>query len=214
MGKTEIIYNGYDFADFDRRPPRTREDLGLPTKGILIGHVANLSYLKDYPTFLRSLPSVFAGQPGCHAVIVGDGAKRGDYEAIAKHLGLESRVLFLGHRKDVLDLVRHFDVCVLASHAEYSEGLSNSIAEYMGFSKPVVATDVGGNPELVRHGETGLLCKAGDPAAMARSILALLKDPDLRSEMGRRGREFFEANLTLERMVGKTQRVYEELLRK
>jgi glycosyltransferase involved in cell wall biosynthesis len=214
MGKTEIIYNGYDFADFDCRPPKTREDLGLPPEGLLIGHVANLSYLKDYPTFLRSLPPVFAEQPDCRAVIVGDGAKRADYEAIAADLGLGSRVLFLGHRKDVLDLVHHFDVGVLASHPEYSEGLSNSIAEYMGFAKPVVATDVGGNPELVSHGETGLLCKAGDPAAMAQSILALLRDPDLRREMGRRGREFFEANLTLEKMVGETQRVYEELLRK
>jgi glycosyltransferase involved in cell wall biosynthesis len=77
-----------------------------------------------------------------------------------------------------------------------------------------VATEVGGNPELVRHGETGLLCKGGDPAGMARSILALLKDRNLRREMGLRGREFFKANLTLEKMVNETQRVYEELTRR
>jgi glycosyltransferase involved in cell wall biosynthesis len=214
MGKTEIIYNGYNFADFDLRPARTRQDLGLPPEGLLIGHVANLSYLKDYPTFLRSLPPVFAEEPESRAVIVGDGAKRSEYESLAGALGLKDRVLFLGHRRDVLDLVRHFDVCVLASHPQYSEGLSNSIAEYMGFAKPVVATEVGGNPELVRHGETGLLCKGGDPAGMARSILALLKDRNLRREMGLRGREFFKANLTLEKMVNETQRVYEELTRR
>jgi glycosyltransferase involved in cell wall biosynthesis len=84
----------------------------------------------------------------------------------------------------------------------------------MGLAKPVVATEVGGNPELVRHGETGLLCKGGDPVEMADAILHLLRDEKLRREMGLRGREFFEANLTLEKMVNETQRVYEELVGK
>jgi glycosyltransferase involved in cell wall biosynthesis len=92
--------------------------------------------------------------------------------------------------------------------------LSNSIAEYMGLAKPVVATEVGGNPELVKDGETGFLCPGGDPDAMAGRILSLLKDDQLRNDMGRRGREFFEANLTLDKMVGATQRVYEDLARK
>lgn len=213
MGKTTIIYNGYDFADFDSAPPRTRANVGLPPDGLLIGHVANLTYLKDYPTFIRSLPIVFAQEQNCRAVIVGAGPKSDEYESLARSLGLGDRALFLGRRRDVLDLVRHFDVCVLASHPEYGEGLSNSIAEYMGLAKPVVATDVGGNPELVKHGETGLLCKGGDPEDMAGSILTLLRDEDLRREMGRKGREFFEANLTLEKMVRETERVYDELMR-
>jgi glycosyltransferase involved in cell wall biosynthesis len=213
-GKTEIIYNGYDLSDFDSRPTPSRRELGLPPEGLLIGHVANLSYLKDYPTFIRALSEVFAEERGCRAVIVGEGAKRSEYEALAASLGLEDRVVFLGHRRDVLDLVRNFDVCVLASHPAYGEGLSNSIAEYMGLAKPVVATNVGGNPELVKHGETGLLCRGGDPTDMARGILRLLGDADLRREMGRCGRKFFEANLTLEKMVADTERVYEELLRR
>jgi glycosyltransferase involved in cell wall biosynthesis len=213
-GKTEIIYNGYDFSDFNPAPVRSRGDLGLPPDGLLIGHVANLTYLKDYPTFIRALSRVFQDEEGCRAVIVGDGARRGDYEALTESLGIRDRVFFLGHRRDVLDLVRNFDICVLASHPAYSEGLSNSIAEYMGFAKPVVATEVGGNPELVKDGETGLLCPGGDAGAMADRILRLLRDDGLRNDMGRRGREFFQANLTLEKMVGDTQRVYEELVRK
>jgi glycosyltransferase involved in cell wall biosynthesis len=213
-GKTEIIYNGYDPSDFDRRPAGSREDLGLPLHGLLIGHVANLSYLKDYPTFLRSLSQVFAQQRDCQAVIVGEGRKREEYESLAESLGIKERVHFLGHRRDVLDLVMQFDVCVLASHPQYGEGLSNSIAEYMGLGKPVVATDIGGNPELVDHGKTGLLCKAGDQADMAASILTLLEDEELRLQMGRRGKEFFTTHLTLGKMVKETQRVYEELIRK
>jgi glycosyltransferase involved in cell wall biosynthesis len=214
MGKTEIIYNGYDFSDFDPAPAKSRSDLGLPPDGLLIGHVANLSYLKDYPTFIRALSRVFTEEPGSRAVIVGDGARRADYEAIARSLGISERIRFLGHRRDVLDLVRNFDLCVLASHPAYSEGLSNSIAEYMGLAKPVVATEVGGNPELVKDGETGFLCPGGDAETMADRILSLLRDDGLRRDMGRRGREFFRANLTLEKMVNDTQRVYEELARK
>ena len=214
MGKTEIIYNGYDPSDFDAAASKSRGELGLPEEGLLIGHVANLSYLKDYPTFLKALAQVFAEEPVCRAVIIGEGAKRADYEALARSLGISDKVLFLGHRRDVLDLVRTFDLCVLASHPAYSEGLSNSIAEYMGLGKPVVATAVGGNPELVRDGRTGFLCPGGDPTAMAERILRLVRDDDLRQEMGRRGRDFFRANLTLEKMVGDTQRVYEDLTRR
>ncbi len=214
MGKTEIIYNGYDFSDFDPLPRHSRSELGLPADGLLIGHVANLSYLKDYPTFIRGLSRVFAEESGCRAVIIGEGSKRAEYEALAESLGISDRILFLGHRSDVLDLVSNFDLCVLASHPAYSEGLSNSIAEYMGLAKPVVATRVGGNPELVRDGETGFLCPGGDAEAMADRMLRLLRNDRLRHDMGRRGREFFKANLTLEKMVNDTQRVYEELARK
>jgi glycosyltransferase involved in cell wall biosynthesis len=212
-GKTEIIFNGYDMSDFESRHAKTRADLGLPPEGLIIGHVANLSYLKDYPTFLKALAAVFPEIPGSHAVILGDGDKRADYEAIAESLGIRERTLFLGHRRDVLDLVGHFDIGVLASHPKYGEGLSNSISEYMGLGKPVIATDIGGNSELVDEGVTGLLCPAGDAEAMAEKMLILLSDEGLRKTMGERGRRFFLANLTLERMVSETERVYEELLR-
>jgi len=206
-GKTEIIYN------FEGRGTKSLSELGLPPEGLIIGHVANLSYLKDYPTFLKALAAVFPEIPGSRAVIVGDGDKRADYEAIAESLGIRERTLFLGHRRDVLDLVGHFDIGVLASHPEYGEGLSNSISEYMGLAKPVIATDIGGNSELVDEGVTGLLSPAGDPEAMAEKMLVLLSDEGLRKTMGERGHEFFLANLTLERMVSETERVYESLLR-
>ncbi len=212
-GKTEIIFNGYDMSDFKSRGAKTRADLGLPPEGLIVGHVANLSYLKDYPTFLQALAAVLPEIPASHAVILGDGDKRADYEAIAESLGIRERTLFLGHRRDVLDLVGHFDIGVLASHPKYGEGLSNSISEYMGLGKPVIATDIGGNSELVDEGVTGLLCPAGDAEAMAEKMLILLSDEGLRQTMGERGRRFFLGNLTLERMVSETERVYEELLR-
>jgi glycosyltransferase involved in cell wall biosynthesis len=213
MSKTEIIYNGYDFTDFDSARKKSKEELGLPESHPLIGHVANLTYLKDYPTFLRALSKVFDKEPEARAIIVGDGRRRPDYESLARSLGIDDKTIFLGHRQDALDLVRNFDICALASHPKYGEGLSNSIAEYMGLAKPVVATAVGGNKELVRDGETGLLSPGGDADALAENILSLLRDQRMRERMGNRGRQFFEANLTLERMVMETQRVYEQLTR-
>jgi glycosyltransferase involved in cell wall biosynthesis len=209
--KTQVIYNGYDLAEFRLCTTRSRRDLGLPEKMKIVGHVANLTFLKDYPTFLRALATVFSEEEDSMGIIVGDGAKRGEYEKLATDLGISERTMFLGHRSDVLDLVRTSDVCALASHADYSEGLSNSIAEYMGLAKPVVATAVGGNAELVKDGGTGFLSPPGDPEALARKIVTLLRDQDLRTRMGLKGRAFFEENLTLDRMVSQTERVYDEL---
>jgi glycosyltransferase involved in cell wall biosynthesis len=210
--KTVVVYNGYELADFDRVALNSRADLGLPARGPLVGHVANLSYLKDYPTFLRAMAIVLDRKPEVSCVIVGDGAGRAEYESLASALGIQDRAHFLGHRRDVLSLVRHFDVCVLASHPLYSEGLSNSIAEYMGLGKPVVATAVGGNTELVKDGLTGLLSPGGEPAPLAEKIIKLLEHEDLREHMGIEGRKFFEEHLTLKRMVADTQQVYDQLL--
>jgi glycosyltransferase involved in cell wall biosynthesis len=212
--KTKIIYNGYVMQDFEAAGRKSRQDLGLPDGAPLIGHVANLTFLKDYPTFLRALGIVFRQDKKAVAVIVGGGQKHVEYEGVARDLGISERVLFLGARSDVLDLVRHFDVCVLASHGEYSEGLSNSIAEYMGLARPVVATAVGGNIELVEDGVTGFLTPPGQPEPMAAKILELLGRPDLRQAMGGRGRKFFEDNLSLGKMIAETQKVYEDLLKK
>ncbi len=213
-GKTRVIYNGYDIAEFDPAATRTRAELGLPESGLIIGHVANLSYLKDYPAFLRALARVFSERDDASAVILGDGARRAEYEALAGDLGISGRTRFLGHRSDVLDIVRHFDMGVLASHPDYSEGLSNSICEYMGLGKPAVATAVGGNCELVKNGETGFLATPGDPADLADKMLALAADEGMRRAMGAKGREFFLENLGLGTMVGRTEAVYDELLKR
>ena len=210
--KTTIIYNGYVMSDFEGEG-KPRRQLGLPEGVKLVGHVANLTYLKDYPTFLRALALVFKEQADAAAVIVGGGARRSEYEGIARELGISERTVFLGARSDVLDLVRHFDVCTLVSHGEYSEGLSNSIAEYMGLGKPVVATAVGGNLELVEDGVTGFLTPPGRPEPLAERIIELLRRPDLRQSMGAAGRRFFTENLSIERMVSETQRVYEDLIK-
>lgn len=210
-GKTRVIYNGYNLAEFDPTPTRSRADLGLPESGLIIGHVANLSYLKDYPTFLAALAMVFEKYADAHAVILGDGDRREKYEGLARSLGIAPSTLFLGHRKDVLDIVRHFDMGVLASHPDYSEGLSNSVCEYMGLGKPAVATAVGGNRELVRTGVTGLLAAPGNARDLAAKMLTLAGDGGMRKTMGEKGREFFVKNLSLEAMVGRTEEVYNEL---
>ncbi|HVP57943.1 MAG TPA: glycosyltransferase [bacterium] len=210
--KTKVIYNGYVLADFDPTNRRERSELGLPDRVALIGHVANLTFLKDYPTFLMALAMVFSENKDAVAVILGEGKMRQVYQALAEDLRISDRVLFMGHRRDVLDIVKHLDLGVLASHPAYSEGLSNSIAEYMGMAKPVVATATGGNCELVRDGVTGFLVPPGEPGPLAEKILKVLTQPELGRTMGTAGRRFFEENLTLDRMVAETQKVYETLI--
>jgi glycosyltransferase involved in cell wall biosynthesis len=209
--KTKIIYNGYVLADFDFAKRKARSELGLPEGAPLIGHVANLTYLKDYPAFLMALAIVFAVDKEAVAVIAGDGDRRQQYQALAEDLKISDRTIFLGHRHDVLEVIKHFDVCVLTSHPEYSEGLSNSIAEYMGMAKPTIATATGGNIELVNEGVTGFLTPPGEPGPLAGRILALLGNSDQRRAMGLNARKFFEENLTLEKMVAETEKVYENL---
>jgi glycosyltransferase involved in cell wall biosynthesis len=209
--KTRVIYNGYALADFDFANLKARSELGLPDGVPLVGHVANLTYLKDYPTFLMALAIAFAEDSRAVAVILGDGSMRQQYEALAEDLKISGRTLFLGHRRDVLEVVKHLTVGVLASHPAYSEGLSNSIAEYMGMAKPAIATATGGNLELVKDGVTGFLIPAGEPQALAEKILALVRDPGRGRAMGAAARSFFEENLTLGKMVGETPKVYEDL---
>src|SRR5262249_44896941 len=114
--------------------------------------------------------------PQAMFVLAGEGPERAVLEAQAAELGLNKRVLFLGHRHDVPDLLACCDLFVLPS---LFEGLPLSILEAMAAKKPVIASAVGGNNEVIVHGETGLLVRPADPAALASAIQAILSDPDL-----------------------------------
>jgi glycosyltransferase involved in cell wall biosynthesis len=145
-----------------------------------------------------------------HVVIVGEGPERARLEAQAAHLGLAEQVHFVGHQQDVRPWLAAFDVCVLSSDWE---GMSNAILEAMAAGLPVVATAVGGTPEVVVDGVTGFLVPPRDPQALADAILRLLRDPDLRRRMGEAGRAHVTEHFSVEQMVHKRERLYEELLK-
>jgi glycosyltransferase involved in cell wall biosynthesis len=147
--------------------------------------------------------------PNAIFVLVGDGSERASLEAQAARLGIGDRVIFLGYRDDVAELLASCDLLVLPS---LYEGLPLSVLEAMAAGKPVVATSVGGTPEAVLDGETGFLVPSRDPTALVRAIQRLLKDACLRRKMGMAGRRRVQRNFSPTQMVAGVTQMYEKLL--
>jgi glycosyltransferase involved in cell wall biosynthesis len=211
--KTRVIYNGVNAERVtitEAEVGDLRASLGIPPTAPVIGIVASLTAPKDFPTFLKSARIVRDSTPSARFLIVGDGPLRRELEGMAAGLGLEESVIFAGHQMRVAPFIGSFAVAVLSS-CDY-EGCSNYLLEAMGLGRPVVATDIGGNRELVRHGETGLLVPPRDPAALASAVLTLLGDRALASRLADAAQTRFQAGFSVPTMVRQYERLYEELL--
>lgn len=208
--KVRVVYNGVDPALYEiPADPALRTSLGIPEEARIVGVVANLIHYKGHRFLLQAWRTVKQKIPGARLLLVGDGPLRGALEELAQELGLEKEVRFLGSRQDVPRLFALMDVAVLPS---LEEGFPNAILEAMAAGKPVVATNVGGIPEAVIHGKTGLLVPPKDPQALADAIIQLLCDPKLAEEMGKAGRERVTKEFGLDRMVKEMEGLYEELI--
>lgn len=217
-GKISVIYNGLDLT---RLAPtvRTRAEvlalLGLPCDLASSEHkfvtiVANMQHdVKDHPMFLRAAQRVFQVMPETSFLLAGEGRLIESLRALAEELGIAGSAFFLGRCKHVPELLSISDVCVLSSKAE---GFSNSILEYMAAGRPVVATDVGGAREAIVDGQTGYIIPSGDDEAMADRIMALLRNPELRHEVGERARRAVEEQFSMEKQLSETLALYERLL--
>ena len=205
-GKLVLIPNGVELppAPLASRQ-EVRAELGLPLDAPVAGAVSRLDPVKG----VRFLIQALARLDGVHLAIAGDGPERAALEALAERLGVAGRVHWLGQRGDVQRLLPAFDLFVQPS---LHEGLPNTVLEAMAAGLPVVATGVGGTPEAVVDGVTGLLVRPGDPEPLARAISRLLDDPAARQTMGQAGRERVVQHFTVERMVAQTETLYEQLL--
>jgi glycosyltransferase involved in cell wall biosynthesis/CelD/BcsL family acetyltransferase involved in cellulose biosynthesis len=210
--RVEVVPNGHDPARFDAPPDSTlRTRLGLPDGARLVGLVANLKPLKRQHDLIDAFQLLGGRFTDVHALLVGTGTEA-EREALlerAHEAGLAGRVHVLGVKGDVVPILKHLEVGVLCSE---TEGLSNSILEYLGAGLPVIATQVGGNPELVREGENGFLVAVGKPPALAERLGQVLGDAALRRRLGEGARRSFDARYRLERMVGETVACYERVL--
>ncbi len=210
--RIEIVYNGVPTRSGlrDERIRReVRGQLGLAPSTVAIAQVARLDPIKDHATALRAMARLRAAGADAQWIAVGAGPERTRLEALAATLDLRGRVRFLGERRDVERLLQAFDVALLTSR---SEGTPLTLLEAMAASLPCVATDVGGTPEVVVPGETGLLSRAGDDEALAARLQTLVRSPDLRARMGRRGRRRVEAHFDADVMEHGYLERYREML--
>lgn len=194
------IWNGIDAHQFAYFGPAS-----TPTAM----SVARLSPEKDFPTLLRATRSVVDRRPDFRLLLVGDGSVRADLEALTRELRLTDNVEFLGERTDVPQLLQRAAFFVSSS---LTEGISLTLLEAMAAGLPVVATSVGGNPEIVVANETGLLAPANDPSSLAAAMLSLLNTPERWEPMGRAGRARVEQHFEVRRMVRDYESLYREIL--
>lgn len=206
-GRIQVIYEGVDLAWIDS----LKAPAPLPARSRpWVGTVAHLSPEKGHRILLEALARLRHRWPEVTYVFVGNGDQKESLRALAQALEVARQVLFLGFRDDSEALMKQFDLFCLPS---LSEGLSSAILAAMASELPVVATRVGGIPELVVDGETGLLVPAGQAEALAAALDCLLEDSELRRRMGQAGRRRVETCFTLERKLKETEKSYQELLR-
>jgi len=175
----------------------------------LVGIVARLVPIKRHEDFLSAAAVVASRLPQCRFLVVGGGELRRTLEGRARALGLDGRVRFLGWRGDLPRIYADLDLVVLTSG---NEGLPVSLIEAMAAARAVVATRVGGVPDLVEDGVTGLLVPPGEPPALAEAIATLLADPELRRVMGEAGRKRVHPAYSVERLVRDIDRLYSDLV--
>jgi len=209
------IYNGVDSDKFHPRGV-TRPPLGpegfLDGATCVIGSIGRMVAVKDYPTLACAFIQLcrqMDNPAGLRLLIVGDGAARAECQTLLDQAGLSSQAWLPGNRDDTAECLRVMDLFVLPS---LGEGISNTILEAMATGLPVIATAVGGNPELVAAGDNGALFDPGDEVALVRTLLDYAADPERRAREGAAARRRIERDFTLARMAAAYQAVYEAAL--
>jgi glycosyltransferase involved in cell wall biosynthesis len=203
------VHEGIDLAHVDAAPPTSvREAFWLPTNAPIVGCVGALVEHKGHRHLIHAAVDIVRAIPEARVVILGEGELRDELTRMIHELGLERHVLLPGFRPDVLSLLKTFDVFVMPS---ITEGLGTSILDAMACGKAVVASAVGGIPEVVAAEETGLLVPARNPTALAAAVVRLLGDRPLADRFGAAGRTRVEQRFTAERMVQETLDVYRRL---
>ncbi len=179
----------------------------IPADAVVIGAVGRLNAVKDLGTLLRAAATLPAS---VHVVLVGDGPERDELQRLAFALSLQGRVHFVGERPARPSFHHRFDISTLTS---VSEGLPNSVLEAMAASRAVVASSVGGVPDLIRHGETGLLFPPGDVASLAAHLGGLVGDRAERERLGRNARDHVAANYSADAVLSNLYQLYRDLAR-
>ncbi|HAT41967.1 MAG TPA: glycosyltransferase [Rheinheimera sp.] len=204
--KVKVVYNGIQPLHPDTtHVSALRQELNIEPHHLVLGTVARLDPVKNQSMMLRAFANVVAEYPDARLIIVGDGPSRQQLEALAKELAIHHRIVFTGFRTNVADYLALIQIYLLSSH---TEGTSMTLLEAMHLGLPCVATAVGGNPEIVLHGQTGLLSPDDDAETFARCIKRLLASVAESQQFGRNGMARFNEFFSVEQMVMQYRSLY------
>ena len=206
--RIKVIYNG--LKGLERDPIATkalRESLGIPPNAFVVGTVARLDTVKNQPMMIKAFKLALDQLEDGRLLIVGDGPEREYLEGLAKDLGIDDRVIFTGFITAPQDYLATMDLFLLSSH---TEGTSMTLLEAMSLGIPSVVTDVGGNPEIVVHGKTGIVTTPGDEVAFADAMVTLGQDEEAYRSMAAESKQLFESRFSVERMVENYGQLYED----
>lgn len=210
--KSTVIYNGFDYTRFQGIESSFRNELQIPNDAIVITKVAGFRQGKDYDSLLNAAEQI-SSNISTFFVFVGDGPTREEIQKRCRNRSI-GNVLFLGLRNDIENILLGSDIGVLLNDTDISrEGLSNSIMEYMAAGLPVIATNAGGNPELVVQDETGFLIENKDIRQLTDCLYQLVTSSEMRKKMGNKGRERIKNKFSLESFVEKHKAIIERFTR-
>ncbi len=210
-GKFTVIHNGVNLEEFsiDTDIAEKKRELGINLSSKVVGSVGRLDRQKGHVFFLKAIPKILEDFSDIRFIFVGEGPLRSKLEKMASELRVNQNIIFTGIRPDVADILSILDIFVLPS---IFEGFGIVLLEAMAIGKPVVASRVGGIPEIVDHGLTGILIEPANPSAIAGSVVKLLKNPVEAKRIANAGRAEVGRRFTADAMARKIEGVYDEIL--
>jgi len=206
--RADVVLNGIPVAQFTpdaQARSRARQSLGIDDKALVIGCVGRLVPLKNHHRMIAVLPGLLARHPQLQLVLIGSGERELALKQQVEELGLGAHVLMAGHRADVSRLLAAFDIFALPSQ---TEGLSIALLEACATGLAIVATEVGGNPEIIHQRDTGLLIPPDDNDALAQALDALLSQADLRQQLSQAAQHWVRDHGSVEALADAYDGVY------
>ena len=208
--KFVFIYNGIDLRDFNIREENSlKGEFKIPQDSILVGSIGRLVSQKGFGYLLAAARDVLKVIPHAYFLIIGDGPLRDSLQRIVERSGISRNVIFTGYRRDIPRILGSLDIFVLSS---LIEGLPNALMEAMVCARPVIATRVGGIPELISQNENGLLVYPRDSQALCDAIISLLKDRDKARMLGEAAKRLVTEKFGIDNMAKETERLYREMI--
>ncbi len=213
LDKIKVILNGINGSKYNNKIDKNkkRRELGIDNKhNIILGFVGRLSPEKGLTYLIKAMEALVKEFPNLLLLIAGEGELLKELKREAIALGIEQNIRFLGPRSDINEILGIFDIFVLPS---LREGLPLVLLEAAAASLPIVATDVGGNKQVVKHGANGLLIRHGDVDSLYNAVKKLIIDEGMRKEFGSKSHDLFINNFTIEKMIKKYETIYQDCLK-